>query len=153
MLIAMPIHRGRISPLFDLARRALLVEIVDHREVGLMEVPFVPPRGLRRADMLQRAGVDHVVCAAISTCELEDLLRCGLAVWPCVVGHCLDVAEALTVDGKLEDRFRMPGLGIAPGGVTSSCANSAGRLTWGWRKPADTGRRRLARQLAPVDPN
>jgi hypothetical protein len=66
MRVAIPFFGGRISPVFDTARRLLLVDIEDGREVWrteqIVEEPELGPRARRVAEL----GADVLICGAIS---------------------------------------------------------------------------------------
>jgi predicted Fe-Mo cluster-binding NifX family protein len=66
VLIAVPICQGRVSPVFDVATRLLVVRLkggveVERREVALFEDQ---PAGIVRT--LEELGVGTLVCGAIS---------------------------------------------------------------------------------------
>jgi hypothetical protein len=66
MRVAIPFFDGRISPVFDTARRLLLVDIEGGREVWrteqIVEEPELGPRARRVAEL----GADVLICGAIS---------------------------------------------------------------------------------------
>jgi len=149
MRIAIPIHLGRISPLFDLARRALLVELDDDQEQWRDEISMDPPKGCRRGDLLERAEVDHVICASISAAEMLDLLDRGVLVWSMVAGDYKEIIDSLKARGEITDRFRMPGCGNRPPDLDSDHRRQSHIGHWGWKSPGGRFHRRLSDRLKP----
>ena len=111
MILAVPVHQKRVSPLFDVASR---VRIIDCRDAGRVERGTLLLEGMtevQRVTLLKRIGVQCVVCAGISgLCSL--LLRgAGIQVVDGVVGEVEDVVDAHQRGRVMEERFRMPGFG------------------------------------------
>ncbi|NLX55501.1 MAG: hypothetical protein GXY58_10340 [Planctomycetaceae bacterium] len=109
MKVAVPECRGRVSPVFDVAERIVLVDLArpesDVRvteELGRMG----PHARVRRLAELQ---VDVLVCGAISW-SLEALIAAGgIRVVRLVCGDVDEIVRAFR-DGTLDDdRFAMPG--------------------------------------------
>ena len=109
MKIAIPTSDGRISPVFDAARRLLLVDIENGREVRRIEQTLEEPELGPRARRVAKFGVDVLICGAISR-PLEALLvSAGVEVIPQTCGPVEDVLKAF-VSGRLtEQAFVMPG--------------------------------------------
>jgi predicted Fe-Mo cluster-binding NifX family protein len=111
MRTVIPIFDGRISPVFDVARRLVLVDIENGREVRRTEQAVkerdLGPRVRRVAEL----GTDVLICGAISR-PLEALLSsAGVEVIPQTSGPVEDVLGAF-ISGKLtEQAFVMPGCG------------------------------------------
>ena len=120
MRIALPIHEGQISPVFDWARR-LLVVIADgagapgsrHGEYtkGQGEVEFelgdLPPA--LRARRLAELGVDTLLCGGISA-PLAALVEAqGVEVIAGLVGEADAVLDAFLAGELTAPRFAMPG--------------------------------------------
>ena len=111
MRAAIPVSDGRISPVFDAARRLLLVDIENGREVRRTEQAVEEPELGPRARAVAKCGVDVLICGAISR-PLEAMLSsAGVEVIPQTCGPVEDVLKAF-VSGKLtEQAFVMPGCG------------------------------------------
>ena len=124
MKVAVPVHRDRISPLFDTARQVLLVEIQGGTELGRSCVEL-PGTGMsEQVRSLVAAGAEALVCGAISGRVLRELLRRQLRVWPGVAGETEEVISALVNPGFPDESLRMPGC-RRRGGQT--------RHRWGWQ--------------------
>jgi len=109
MRVAIPIFDGRISPVFDAARRLLLVDIENGREVWrseeIVEEPELGPRARRVAEF----GADVLICGAISRPLEAMLLSAGVEVVPQTCGQAEDVLRAFMSGQLTEQAFLMPG--------------------------------------------
>ncbi len=109
MKIAVSYCQDRISPVFDVSEKLLLINVLDGLEEGRESVELISKAPFERAGELSRKSVDVLLCGAIST-PLESAVRnAGIEVLGFVCGKLDDVVEAFT-DGSLADgRFSMPG--------------------------------------------
>jgi predicted Fe-Mo cluster-binding NifX family protein len=109
MRVAIPISDGRISPVFDAARRLLLVDVENGREVWrtaqLVEEPELGPRARRVAEL----GVDVLICGAISRPLEAMLVSAGVEVVPQTCGQAENVLGAFLSGQLTEQAFLMPG--------------------------------------------
>ncbi|MFW6062431.1 MAG: NifB/NifX family molybdenum-iron cluster-binding protein [Planctomycetota bacterium] len=107
--LAIPHWQGRVSPVFDVAGRVLLVEIDGGQQQARQEFAFTAedPRG--RAARLAETGADVLVCGAISRPLEMALSAAGIEVIPQICGEVQRVLAAF-IDGRLSGReFLMPG--------------------------------------------
>jgi len=109
MRVAVPDWEGRVSPVFDVAKQVLLVDL-GHPDNGNRRwetLGTALPH--ERARRLAELGVQVLVCGAISW-PLEALLAAaGIRVVPLICGEVEEVVRAFR-DGTLEnERFMMPG--------------------------------------------
>jgi predicted Fe-Mo cluster-binding NifX family protein len=106
MRLALPDWQGRISPVFDVAREVVLVDL-DSGNRQRASLGSLAPHD--RAARLVEWGVDVLVCGAISW-PLESLLiASGMQVISLVCGDVDDVVRAFR-EGALErEQFAMPG--------------------------------------------
>jgi len=109
MRVAVPISDGRISPVFDVARRLLLVDVEGGNEAGRIAEALqdcgLPLRARRVADL----SVDVLICGAISRPLEEMLLSAGVEVVPRRCGPVEDVLAAFLSGQLTEQAFVMPG--------------------------------------------
>ena len=109
MKLGISILAGRISPVFDVARQLLVVDVDSGREAGRLMAPLDEARPVVRARQVAALGVKVLVCGALSR-PLEVLLRLeGIEV---VKQRCGAVEEVLQayISGRLTQRvFMMPG--------------------------------------------
>ena len=121
MRLAIPEHQGRISPVFDVAGRVLLVDIDEGQEVRREE------RSLSRSDLPARAGeflnleANVLICGAISAPLEAMLASSGVRVIGFRCGPVDGVIAAFLNGEAAKPEFWMPGCG-------------------GWRKRMGRGR-------------
>jgi len=106
MRLAVPIWGDRVSPLFDVARRLLLVEVDRGLVVSKMEHDVAATDRVRSTTQL---GVDLLICGAVSR-ELERMLvSAGVDVISDICGSVDEVVDAFLADTLGQQRFIMPG--------------------------------------------
>lgn len=109
MRIAVPVLRGRVSPLLDSARRVLVVGLDGAREVARCEEPLEAETPPERAAMICGFGCDRVICGAVSDGMACMLASRGVKLIPWVAGDVEEVISAFA-EGRLgQPRFLMPG--------------------------------------------
>ncbi len=109
MKVAITTHDGRVSPVFDVARRLVLVDVEQGREATRKEEVLDQANPAARAQRIAEIGVDVLICGAISR-PLQDMLTSsGVQVTPWVCGSVEEVLQAFLC-GRLSDAsFLMPG--------------------------------------------
>jgi predicted Fe-Mo cluster-binding NifX family protein len=109
VLIAIPNCQGRVSPVFDVAARLVLVRLkgeteMEHKDVVLFEKQ---PDGIVRS--LGELGIEVLICGAISQGLQLALEQAGIRVVPRICGELDPVITAFR-GGKLQQpEFAMPG--------------------------------------------
>jgi predicted Fe-Mo cluster-binding NifX family protein len=109
MKVAIPVWKGRISPVLDVASKVLLVEIISHRELNRQEYTLVPSNPWARAQAIRQLGAEVLICGAVSR-QLEAALRSAEIQVICNI--CGPVEAVLTAycEGRLDENvFLMPG--------------------------------------------
>lgn len=106
MRIAVPIWSGRVSPVFDVAKRLMIVAVIGG------EATFTEKHDLEgrdRVGLLTEFGVDVLLCGAVS-CELEErMLAAGVELVMEIRGE-VDAVIRAYLDGSLaQPQFSMPG--------------------------------------------
>jgi predicted Fe-Mo cluster-binding NifX family protein len=133
VLIAVPNCQGRVSPVFDVAARLLVVRLkgeaeLERREVVLFEQQ---PEGIVRS--LRELGINVLICGGISQGLQVALEQAGIRVLAQICGE-IDVVLAAYRTGRLNSpEFIMPGC--------------CGRR---WGAPEGTPRCKRGRALRPV---
>lgn len=109
MKVAVPSWEGRISPVFDTARRVLYFDVVDGeaRPVGGAELPSSNPQA--RLRQLQEAGVALLLCGAISRPLADAVTASGLRLVPFLAGDVERVVAAFASNELGNVCFHMPG--------------------------------------------
>jgi len=109
MRVALPTWNGRISPVFDVAREAVVVDLEDGLAIRRDDVRLDGPSAVAKARQLVDLRVDVLICGAISRDLDETLSLAGIEVIPQTRGRTDDVLEAFA-SGRLTARaFLMPG--------------------------------------------
>jgi predicted Fe-Mo cluster-binding NifX family protein len=109
VLIAVPNCQGRVSPVFDVAARLVLVRLkggaeMERRDVVLFEMQ---PDGIVRS--LRELGIDVLICGAISQ-ELQRALElAAIQVVSHICGELEAVITAFRAGTLRQPEFAMPG--------------------------------------------
>jgi predicted Fe-Mo cluster-binding NifX family protein len=136
VLIAVPNCQGRVSPVFDVAARLVLVRLKGEAEVERKEVVLFEKQPEAIVRSLGELGIRVLICGAISQGLRAALERVGIRVMPQVCGGLDSVISAFRNRTLEQPEFAMPG-----------CYNAlwrAGRRGTGCRKASSPGRRRQA---------
>jgi predicted Fe-Mo cluster-binding NifX family protein len=113
--IAIPVWEGRVSPVLDVAKNLLLVEMDAGHEVSRNSERFDPCLLPQRARRFSELGVNVVICGAISRPLSDMLLASGIRVFSCIIGEVEDVLRSHLDDGVTDPSFFMPGYAGPPG--------------------------------------
>lgn len=120
MKVAIPIHRSRVSPVFDWCKRVLIVDIHSGKEETRQEILVGDLDLPGRVGRLSELGTEVLICGGISHFLLPLLESKGIRVIPWVAGEIEDVISALAKDGLGHARFLMPGCRFRQRGRMSS---------------------------------
>jgi predicted Fe-Mo cluster-binding NifX family protein len=109
MRVLIPISRGRISPLLDVARCFLLVNVQGDKEIERREVNIGEMGCVLRSKRIAQLDANVLICGAVSRSLDEALASEAVEVIPNTCGPVEEVLEAFRL-GQLTDRaFLMPG--------------------------------------------
>jgi predicted Fe-Mo cluster-binding NifX family protein len=108
MKLAIPIWDGRVSNVFDFARKAVIVELNDAGESTRSEVAF-SEQGPAHVVKLRQLGIDTLICGAISRVSASWASACGIRLFPYVTGSIDEVIEAFKNEQLGSERFTLPG--------------------------------------------
>ncbi len=106
---AVPVHGGRISPLFDVARRFLVAEIRDGRIQGTSTVGLASASGTAAIETLRSNGVTVVICGAISRMYAVKVIQKNISLIPFVSGSADEVVRAYSKGELKVEQYSMPG--------------------------------------------
>lgn len=109
MRVGVPVWRGRISPVFDVARRLIVAEIDGPGEVARQEMPLEETQLGVRVRRLVDGGVGILICGAISGPLEQMLVSAGVRVIPQTCGAVEDVLQAFLSGQLTEQAFLLPG--------------------------------------------
>ncbi len=110
MKIAIPIWNSRVSPVFDVARKVLIIDVENGVEKGRYEHHLESTDLVARAAEIANLRIDVLICGAISR-PLETMIMAnGVKVIAQTCGEVEEVLEAY-ISGKLFtlEQFFMPG--------------------------------------------
>jgi predicted Fe-Mo cluster-binding NifX family protein len=109
VLIAVPNCQGRVSPVFDVAARLVLVRLKGEAELERKEVVLFEkqPDGIVRG--LAELGIQVLICGAISQGLQLALEQAGIRVLPQVCGDLEAVITAFRGGTLRRREFAMPG--------------------------------------------
>jgi len=105
----MPTWNGRISPVFDVARDAVVVDIDDGIVVGQDKVAIGGSDVAVKARMLVELDLNVLICGAISLALEELLAAAGITVISQTRGSTDSVLEAFLSGRLTAEAFLMPG--------------------------------------------
>jgi predicted Fe-Mo cluster-binding NifX family protein len=106
MRVAIPVWCGRVSPVFDVATRILVVEVIGGEAAFTEELPV---QKADRAAVVAELGVAAVLCGAISRDQEERLLANGVEVAAEIRGPVGEVIRGYLEGGLGQLSFAMPG--------------------------------------------
>lgn len=109
MRIAISYQQNRISPVFDVAARILLVDIEKGPVERRNKRTLVQSDSLARARSVSQFGVQILICGAISWRLENALSSVGVQVIACICGPVEDVLKAFLNDKLFKSAFIMPG--------------------------------------------
>jgi len=109
MKVAISTWYGNISPVFDVSRHLLVMDIERGEEVSRREEEIHEMELPRRAEHITRLGVDVLICGAISWPLERILVSAGVQVIPQTCGPVEDVLLAFESGQLTERAFLMPG--------------------------------------------
>lgn len=121
-------HCGRVSPVFDVARNALVIEYTGSEAVSSAQITLHSEGGTARAREIAELGVQVVVCGAISHPFEDPLLRAGLEVFSFICGEVDEVAAAFFSKRLSAHKFDMPGCRHRHKGFRRHCGSRGRRF-------------------------
>ena len=109
MRIAIAYQHDRVSPVFDVAARVLLVDLKNGRKVRSNNRTLLHLDPLARARYVSQLGAQVLICGAISWTLENALASRGVQVIACSCGPVKAVVDAFLNDKLAESGFIMPG--------------------------------------------
>mgnify|MGYP005831342925 CR=1 FL=1 len=113
-LVAVPVFRGRVSPVLDTCTCLILMDPHRGGEADARTVSFTGTALSERAGEIKRLGVGTVICGAVSEILASFLEHEGVEVISGVSGEAREVFAAYRSGRLNENKFRMPGLRETP---------------------------------------
>ncbi|MCE5274234.1 MAG: NifB/NifX family molybdenum-iron cluster-binding protein [Syntrophaceae bacterium] len=109
MKVALSIFNGRISPVFDVSRRILLLELRNDGVIAREEASFEHDEPMHKTSRLAELKVDTLICGAISRPLASAFSACGIKVISFIAGDIQEVINAFMSDGLPAPELTMPG--------------------------------------------
>jgi predicted Fe-Mo cluster-binding NifX family protein len=109
MKVAISTWSGRVSPVFDVAKALLIVDLNGDAEVSRAEVAIEETGLPARARHVAQLGVNVLICGAISAPLETMLIAAGVRVIPHTCGPAEEVLRAFALGQLTEQAFLMPG--------------------------------------------
>lgn len=109
MRIAISTADERISPVFDVAGRLLVVDVTGDRELRRTEVLLEDGALAARARQVADLSVQVLICGAISRPLELMLASAGVQVRPHTCGEVEEILHAFCSGQLTEEAFVMPG--------------------------------------------
>jgi predicted Fe-Mo cluster-binding NifX family protein len=109
MKVALTVWDGRISPVFDVCREALVLTIEDNVVASRASENIDAANAALKVDRLRALGVETLICGAISEPLHHELTARGVKVLGFVAGEIDEVVQAF-LSGRLPGpSLAMPG--------------------------------------------
>lgn len=109
MLVVVPNCQGRVSPVFDVAARLLLVRLKGQAEVEREEVVLFEKEPEEIVRSLQELGIKVLICEGISQGLQVSLEQAGIEVVAHICGELESVLAAYRTSKLNRPEFFMPG--------------------------------------------
>ena len=109
MLVAIPVHNKRVSPVFDTAQHVLIVDIEAGQESARTEHDVASLSPWQRTKLLSEHGVSQLICGAISIPMMHMLVANGVRITNNIAGSVEEVLRAYTAGTLPSSEFMMPG--------------------------------------------
>lgn len=111
MIVALTYWDGRIAPVFDVSRRALLLTVEGGRVTSRRTAGIEAPTAALKVERLVGLGVDTLICGAISRPLHRELADRGVKVLAFVAGEVGEVEGSFLAGALPSATLAMPGCG------------------------------------------
>ncbi len=142
MKVALAVWNRRISPVFDVSRQFVILEIHDDSVARRRTWEIRVEDPLQRVDQLFELGVEILICGAISRSLLTVLEERGMKVIPFTAGGIEEIIEAFRLNNLLSPELAMPGCGPGQRENRTCRGSRSGRGSEGkrrWTMPQGDG--------------
>jgi len=116
MRVAITVSRGRVSPVFDVSREAIIFEVDKRRVAVSSQEALVSDDPVHKIQQFETLGISTLVCGAISNEALRQLQAVGINVIGFVTGEVDTVVKAFIANDLPNTTLAMPGCQRANGG-------------------------------------
>ncbi len=109
MRVAITVWDGRVSPVFDVCREAIVLDIIDGQVVSTSRHVIENDNPWLKVQSVVDYGVQTLICGAISQFLFQELTSRGLRVLGFVAGDVQAVVEAFIKNRLPCPKLSMPG--------------------------------------------
>ena len=109
MRVAIPVWEGRISPVFDTAKRISIVDVDKGIIASQFIIPFQENFIPRRAVILTRWRINILICGGVSAYLARLVAAQGIRVVPGIRGEVDEVLKAFCRGNISSSQYVMPG--------------------------------------------
>lgn len=109
MKVAISTWEGRVSPVLDVAKRLVVIDVEDGTEARRTEADVEESQLAARARRIRALGVDVLICGAVSWPLEGTLTSAGIRLIPQICGPVEDVLRAFLAGQLPDEAFLMPG--------------------------------------------
>jgi len=109
MRIGIAHWQGRVSPVFDVSDRLLLIDLEGEREQRRKNVTLTRRDPFERTKEVSSFRVEILLCGAISRVMETALIDVGVQVLSFICGDLETILAAFLMGQLSDDRFLMPG--------------------------------------------
>lgn len=109
MKVAVAIWNDRISPVFDVSRRVLVLDIENGRVRDRCEYQFANDNPMHKIHMLKEMEIGTLICGAVSRHLFQMVNTSGVITIPFIAGNVDEVIDAFLAGALPNPRLSMPG--------------------------------------------
>jgi predicted Fe-Mo cluster-binding NifX family protein len=109
MKAALTVWDGRVSPVFDVSREAVILTIEHGTVAARCSKNIETPTATVKIERLMELGVETLICGAISEPLHRELTSRGVKVFRFVAGEIEEVVQAFIAGGLPGPSLAMPG--------------------------------------------
>ena len=111
MKAALTIWEDRISPVFDVSREALIIDIENHIVVNRKICAISGEFALDKINWFLKKNISALICGAISEAIYREFKFHQMTVNGFITGSIEDVIDAFLKGSIGDEKFLMPGCG------------------------------------------
>jgi predicted Fe-Mo cluster-binding NifX family protein len=137
MRLALATWNGRISPVFDVARQVLMLDVEDGRVIARREETLPGTEPQAQAIRLTAFGAEALICGAISRPMASVLSVAGIHTIPFTAGPVDEVLAAWLAGSLPNPALSMPGCCGRMRGCHGREAGGRGGRGWGGGENAE----------------
>lgn len=112
MKVAVAIWNDRISPVFDVSRRVLVLDIENGGIRDKSEYRFANDNPIHKIHMLKEMEIGTLICGAVSRHLFQMVNTSGVTTIPFIAGNVEEVISAYLAGALPNPKLCMPGCGI-----------------------------------------